>query len=66
MEASEGDVEFEDGRFTITRTDRAMGIETGGFADGLRRPPALHLPYDPLSTKRRQQGHFLCMFIRSS
>src|SRR5512143_3420225 len=27
-----------------------------GFADGLRRLAALHLPYDPLSTKRRQQG----------
>jgi hypothetical protein len=27
-----------------------------GFANGLRRPPALHLPYDPLSTKRRQPG----------
>src|SRR6478736_4059640 len=27
-----------------------------GFADALRRPPALHLPYDPLSTKRCQPG----------
>ena len=27
-----------------------------GFADGLRRLPALHLPHDPLSTKRRQPG----------
>jgi hypothetical protein len=27
-----------------------------GFGDGLRRPPALDLPYNPLSTARRQPG----------
>ncbi len=27
-----------------------------GFGDGLRRLPALHLPYNPLSTTRREPG----------
>jgi hypothetical protein len=36
----------------------AMGEPTlnSGFGDGLRRLPALDLPYNPLSTARRQPG----------
>ena len=37
-----------------------------GFSNGLRRLPALDLPYNPLSTVRRVSRAFLCMFIRFS
>jgi hypothetical protein len=35
---------------------RCPRADAYGFADGLRRLPALHLPHDPLSTKWRQPG----------
>jgi hypothetical protein len=40
----------------ITPAARLAREAEGGFADGLRRLPALHLPHDPLSTKWRQPG----------
>ena len=60
LEASEGDIEFKDGRFTITGTDRAMGIhEVAKAAFQLERLPAGMEPglYET-ATYRAQRSNF--------
>ena len=42
----------------ITAANRPRA-DACGFGDGLRRLPALDLPYNPLSTARRQPGIFM-------
>jgi len=60
LEASEGDVEFKDGRFTIVGTDRAMGIhEVAKSAFQLDKLPAGMEPglYET-ATYRARSGNF--------
>jgi len=60
LEASEGDVEFKDGRFTIVGTDRAMGIhDVAKSAFQLDRLPAGMEPglYET-ATYRARSGNF--------
>jgi carbon-monoxide dehydrogenase large subunit len=60
LEASEADMEFKDGRFTIAGTDRSLGIhEIGKFAFQLDKlPPGMEPGLYETATYRARTGNF--------
>jgi carbon-monoxide dehydrogenase large subunit len=60
LEASEADIEFKDGRFTIAGTDRALGIhEIGKAAFQLDKlPPGMEPGLYETATYRARSGNF--------
>jgi aerobic carbon-monoxide dehydrogenase large subunit len=60
LEASEGDIEFKDGRFTIAGTDRALGIhEVAKSAFQLEKlPPGMEPGLYETATYRARSGNF--------
>jgi aerobic carbon-monoxide dehydrogenase large subunit len=60
LEASEADMEFKDGRFTIAGTDRSLGIhEIGKFAFQLDKlPPDMEPGLYETATYRARTGNF--------
>jgi carbon-monoxide dehydrogenase large subunit len=60
LEASEGDIEFKDGRFTIAGTDRALGIhEIAKSAFQMQKlPPGMEPGLYETATYRANSGNF--------
>jgi carbon-monoxide dehydrogenase large subunit len=60
LEASEGDIEFKDGRFTIAGTDRALGIhEIAKSAFQMQKlPPGMEPGLYETATYRADSGNF--------